>query len=210
MQPAIRLARHGFNVTEDQVTLMDRAVWELGRPNFFVEDPAWAIDFAPNGRRVKVNETMTRKRYADTLDKIAEEGADAFYRGEIAESIIAALQKDNGIMTLRDLEDYAVELRKPVETSYRDFRLVSCSAPSSGVVVLAAMKTAEGYSDFGHPNAVNISTHRLSEAMRFGYAKVSNSESSLEEQWTDRQHSSEQALAIPIIQKIWTLTKAPC
>ena len=173
MRPAIELARNGFNVTQDQVTLMNRAVLELGRPDFFVEDPVWAVDFAPNGTRVKINDTMTRRRYADTLTKIAEGGADAFYRGEIAQSLVAALQRDDGIMTLQDLEDYAIELRKPVEINYRDFRLVSCSAPSSGVVVLAAMKTVEGYPNFGDQDAMNLSTHRLGEAMRFGFAEVS-------------------------------------
>lgn len=46
--------------------------------SFLVEDPSWAIDFAPNGHRVKLGETITRKRYADTLEAIATQGPDVF------------------------------------------------------------------------------------------------------------------------------------
>lgn len=65
MAPAIHLARHGFKVTQDLVNQMKSAT--KGEANFLVEDPNWAIDFAPNGTLVQLGDTMTRKRYADTL-----------------------------------------------------------------------------------------------------------------------------------------------
>lgn len=65
MAPAIQLARYGFKVTEDTVSYIKAGI--AGLPNFLVEDPNWAIDFAPNGTLVKLGDTMTRKRYADTL-----------------------------------------------------------------------------------------------------------------------------------------------
>ena len=75
-------------------------------------------------------------------------------------------------MTLQDLESYTVGIGKPAHISYRDFLLTSCSAPASGVVALAAMKIVEGYSHLGLASAINISTHRLDEAMRFAYGEV--------------------------------------
>ncbi len=65
MAPAIQLARYGFKVTEDTVSYIKAGIARF--PNFLVEDPNWAIDFAPRGTLVKLNDTMTRKRYADTL-----------------------------------------------------------------------------------------------------------------------------------------------
>ena len=170
MQPAISLARNGFLVTQDLVNQEMSAI--EGGPNFLVEDPSFAIDFAPNGSLLGLNETITRKRYADTLEAIAERGPDAFYTGPIANATIRALQAANGTMTLDDLKNYTVAIRKPAQISYRDYKLTSCSAPSSGTVALSVMKTVEGYSDFGELSAINISTHRLDEAIRFAYGEV--------------------------------------
>lgn len=139
--------------------------------NFLVDDPSWAIDFAPEGRRVRLGETMTRKRYAATLESIAQRGADAFYKGPIANATIAALRRANGTMTLDDLRNYTVALRKPVHINYRGSKLTSTNAPSSGVVALSALNTVSGYEDFGLPAHLNLSTHRLDEAIKFAYGQ---------------------------------------
>lgn len=170
MAPAIKVARYGFPVTADLVRYMASATAGY---DFLTYDPTWAIDFAPNGTRVKLNDTITRKRYADTLETIATYGADAFYTGAIANATITALQKANGTMTLQDLKNYTVAVRKPAQIEYRGFKLTSCSAPSSGVVALSVMKIVEGYGDFGEASLLNLSTHRLDEAIRFGYGMVS-------------------------------------
>ena len=171
MQPAIKVARNGFIVTQDLVNYEESAT--QGTTNFLVEDPSFAIDFAPNGTLLGLNEHITRKRYADTLETIAKDGADAFYTGSIANATIEALQASNGTMTLEDLKNYRVAIRRPAQINYRDFKLTACSAPSSGTVALSVMKTVEGYEDFGEASALNISTHRLDEAIRFGYGTVS-------------------------------------
>ena len=171
MRPAIKVARYGFTVTQDLVNQEKSAI--AGGPNFLVEDPSFAIDFAPNGTLLGLNETITRKRYADTLEAIAERGPDAFYTGPIANATINALQAANGTMTLEDLKNYTVAIRKPAQISYRNYKLTSCSAPSSGTVALSVMKTIEGYTDFGQPSAINLTTHRLDEAIRFAYGEVS-------------------------------------
>ncbi|KAI0011903.1 gamma-glutamyltranspeptidase [Xylariaceae sp. FL0662B] len=168
--PAIKVARHGFRVTEDLVKYMN----SVSPNNFLTEDPTWAIDFAPKGYLVKLNETITRKRYADTLEVIATQGPDAFYTGAIANATITALAARNGTMTLDDLKNYTVATRNPSEIRYRDYKLTSCSAPSSGVVALSTLKIADGYEGFGDPAAVNLTTHRLDEAIRFAYGQRAN------------------------------------
>ena len=169
LQPAIRVARYGFPVTEDLVRMMDASTED---DDFLTDDPSWAVDFAPNGTRLGLGDTITRKRYADTLETIAENGVDAFYMGAMAETMVATLAAANGTMTVEDLRNYTVKVRRPMNIRYRGYNITSTGAPSSGAVVLAALKTLEGYEDFG-PEKLNLSTHRLDEAMRFAYGEVS-------------------------------------
>jgi gamma-glutamyltranspeptidase / glutathione hydrolase len=172
MEPAIKVARYGFKVTKDLVNYMNQAQSMAQDPNFLTDDPSWAIDFAPSGTRVKLNDTLTRRRYADTLEAIAKHGPDAFYTGPIANATIQALKRAGGTMTLDDLKNYTVAIRKPASITYRGYKLTSCSAPSSGEVVLSIMKTIEGYDSMGDPSAINLTTHRLDEAIRWGYGEV--------------------------------------
>ncbi|XMA18386.1 hypothetical protein WAI453_011177 [Rhynchosporium graminicola] len=161
--PAVKVARYGFPVTADLVRYMDTET-------FMVTDKAWAIDFAPNGTRLGVGDTMTRKRYADTLETIANEGPDAYYHGHIAETTIKALQASNGTMTLSDLANYTTKLRPTVNIKYRGFKIHTGSAPSSGAVVASILKIIEGY-DMSTPSKLNESVHYLDEAMRFAFGQ---------------------------------------
>ncbi|KAL7931351.1 gamma-glutamyltranspeptidase [Trichoderma chlorosporum] len=167
IKPSIDVARNGFEVTADLIT----AFQEVSPNNFLTEDPAWAIDFAPQGRLVRLGETMTRKRYADTLEAIANHGADAFYNGPIANATIRALKAAGGIMTLEDLKNYTVAIREPVHINYRGYKLTSTSAPSSGAVALSALNAVSGYEEFGDLSHINLTTHRLDEAIRFAYGQ---------------------------------------
>ncbi|KAH6669494.1 gamma-glutamyltranspeptidase [Halenospora varia] len=168
LQPAIKVARYGFNVTEDLVRYMASAT--AGTYDYLTYDETWALDFAPNGTRLGLGDVMTRKRYANTLESIAEKGPAAFYTGAIANATIVALQKSNGTMALSDLANYTVAIRTPSNITYRGFKIHSGSAPSSGAVVLSTLKIVEGY-DMRTPSALNLSTHYLDEGIRFAYGQ---------------------------------------
>lgn len=166
--PAIHVARNGFEVSEDLVRYMD----STSPNNFLVEDPAWAVDFAPTGKRVALGEIMTRKRFADTLEAIAQHGADAFYMGSIANATVQALKRANGTMTLDDLKNYTIAIREPLNITYRGHKLTSTNAPSSGPVALSALNILSGYDDLYTSHAtLNLSTHRLDQAMKFAYGQ---------------------------------------
>ncbi|KAF2971460.1 hypothetical protein GQX73_g2046 [Xylaria multiplex] len=167
VEPAALVARDGFTVTEDTIRYMEAGVKVAGW-NFLVEDPSWAQDFAPNGSLVKLGETMYRKRYAETLQRIANEGADVFYTGDIAEATIDTIQKHNGTMTLEDLADYKAITRQPMNITYRGYKIYSAGSPTSGAVSLSALKTMESY-DRADTADVNLTLHRFDEAMRFAY-----------------------------------------
>ncbi|KAK6358141.1 hypothetical protein TWF730_007495 [Orbilia blumenaviensis] len=167
--PAVNLARNGFRVTEDLVRYIG-LIQDINPINFLVEDPAWAIDFAPNGKIVTLGQTMTRKRYANTLETIANEGADAFYRGPLADAMIREIKAKGGAMTHADLQVFRLAHRNPSHITYRGHKIWSTSAPSSGAVTQSVLKILEGYQDISNPAMRNQSTHLLVEAMRFGYA----------------------------------------
>lgn len=114
---------------------------------------------------------MTRKRYAATLEAIAEQGADAFYKGPIAEAMIAAVQAANGSMTLDDLDNYTISHGDPIRMKYGNYTLTTVGAPSSGAVALSALNILSGYPDFGDPEKTLVNTHRLVEAMKFAYGQ---------------------------------------
>ncbi|KAK3315100.1 gamma-glutamyltranspeptidase [Apodospora peruviana] len=163
--PSVRIARNGFEVTEDLVRYMKAASQTSA---FLTKDSIWAEDFAPNGTLVKLGDVITRKRFADSLEKIANKGADEFYEGELANSMIDYIQSLNGTMTLDDLKNYTVKIKQPLSISYRDYRLFTTSAPSSGAVMLSILKTMEQYPSADLQN-VNLTTHRFVEAMKFAY-----------------------------------------
>ncbi|GLA89218.1 hypothetical protein AtubIFM56815_003690 [Aspergillus tubingensis] len=172
VQPAIQTAREGWSVGHDLVRYMKAAVGD--DEDFLSQDPTWALDFAPNGTRLGLGDTITRKRYAATLETIANEGPDAFYSGSIAKTMIDAVQKANGTMTLEDLANYTVAIRNISEIDYRGYRITSTPAPSSGIVALNVLKVLGTYDNLFSPDTLNLSTHRLDEAIRFGYGLRTN------------------------------------
>lgn len=164
VEPAAKVARDGYPVTEDLVRYMAAGVQYAGY-NFLVEDDSWAQDFAPKGRVLEFGETMTRKRYADTLLEVADKGADVFYEGDIAEEMIDIIQASNGSMTLQDLAEYKALFREPLKITYKDnYHLYTSGVPSSGAVLLNTLKIIEGYDDDAD---ANTTIHRFNEAMRF-------------------------------------------
>lgn len=165
--PSVKLARYGFEVTSDLVRYMASATTSY---DFLTYDETWALDFAPNGTRLGLGDVMTRKRYANTLESIGEQGPDAYYKGAIANATVTALQKSNGTMSLTDLANYTVQIRPTSNINYRGFKIHTGSAPSSGAVVCSVLKIVEGY-DMSTPSALNLSTHYLDEGMRFAYGQ---------------------------------------
>ncbi|TKA43063.1 hypothetical protein B0A54_06011 [Friedmanniomyces endolithicus] len=169
VMPAVQVARNGFPVTADLVRYEANAV--AGIDNFLVSNPTWAIDFAPNGTLLGLGDVITRKRYADTLETIAKRGVEAFYSGPLAETFINTVQSKGGIMTLEDLKNYTVAIRPPSAINYRDYKITSGSAPSSGTVLASVMKIIEGYPTIGEAATLHLSTHLFDEAIRFAYGQ---------------------------------------
>ena len=168
LQPAINFALQGFEISQDFAIAMNES---SERSDFLTTDPAWAIDFAPEGRRLQQGEIMTRKRYGKMLQAVAESGPDAFYHGSIAEATIRAVRANNGILDHTDLQMYDIVSRTPITIDYGGYHLYSTGLPASGAVTLGILGILDGYDDADVGDA-SLRIHHIDEAMRFGYGKV--------------------------------------
>ncbi|THV00494.1 gamma-glutamyltranspeptidase [Dendrothele bispora CBS 962.96] len=170
-EPAIGVARDGFVVNVDLAGQLDAELYP-----FLLSDPLWAEVYAPNGTLLEAGDICYRKRYAETLQKLADNGADAFYTGDIADNIVNAAAARGGIISHEDLEGYEVVIRTPNNITYRNSRIFSTVAPSSGSVVLSVLKIFEGYpGNATDPDPeFNVTLHRLIQATKFGYGQRTN------------------------------------
>ncbi len=99
--------------------------------------PASVAAFFRNGRPLAEGDTLRQPDLARTLELIADSGADVFYRGSIADRIVAEMQRDGGIITRADLAGYQAKWREPLETTYRGWHVIGMPPPSSGGVTVA-------------------------------------------------------------------------
>lgn len=146
MAPAIAAAKDGLVVNNWQARLLS-----LLRP-ILLFTPASAALFAPAGDLLKEGERIQSDEMAGLLDAIAHEGADAFYRGEVARKIEAEVSGRGGILTAADLANYAVIEREPLEVDYRGRQVFTNPAPSLGGTLIAlglALLEGEGQSALG-------------------------------------------------------------
>ncbi len=166
LAPAIRLAEEGFEIPRGLAYALSRNALR------FAKDPYSAAYFLhPDGRAYLPGERLTQPDLARTLRAIAENGRDGFYKGWVANAIVAEMATGNGLITHEDLEGYRVVEREPVHGTYRGYEIFSMPPPSSGGAHLVQMlNILEGYdlAAAGHNSADYI--HRLAEAMRRAYA----------------------------------------
>ncbi|KAF4443235.1 gamma-glutamyltransferase [Fusarium acutatum] len=165
LQGAIKVAQDGFIVNADMARFIEKTIRD--HHNFFVKDPSWAEDFTRNGQLIPEGETMTRRRYARTLQAIAEHGADAFYTGAFAESMVKTIQETNGTITLDDYKNYDVISREVLHTEYKGYDVYGISSPAGGAVSLNILNTMNGYTHQDEDR--NTTLHIYIEAMKFAY-----------------------------------------
>jgi gamma-glutamyltranspeptidase/glutathione hydrolase len=163
--PAIRLAREGFPVEDDNADSLARAAERLGRW------PSTTKIFFRDSAVLQSGDALVQTDLAATLETIARDGPRAFYTGAIADRISAAVRDAGGRMTAADLESYRPVLRRPVRGSYRGYEIVSMPPPSSGGVHLVQMlNILEGY-DLGALGAGSADAlHLMIETMKRAYA----------------------------------------
>jgi gamma-glutamyltranspeptidase/glutathione hydrolase len=130
VEPAVRLAREGFEVTSAQAYLQG-ILDPLLR-----HSPEGDAMYGVEGRSARAGERLAFPELAATLERLAEEGASVLYTGDCARAIVGHVQAGGGALQLDDLAAYRVIRRRPVVVSYRGHEFRSNPPPSSGGVLL--------------------------------------------------------------------------
>lgn len=162
LAPAIKLAREGFPVYarmargyQQRRAVMDRY-------------PGSRALFSPNGKPIAEGDLFRQPDLAATLELLAEQGFDGFYRGRVARQLVAAVNAEGGQWTSEELAGYSVKEREPIHFRYHDWNIVTAPPVSSGGIALAQMlQILEPYDLKAMPEAQRV--HLVVESMRRAY-----------------------------------------
>ena len=157
VEPAVRLAAEGFVIDESFTRGLQGA---QGFMTLF----EGARLFYPGGAPLAPGTRLVQPELAWTLRQIAERGPDGFYRGPVADSLVAEMRRGGGIITHADLAQYRPVWREPVRGTYRGYSFLSMPPASSGGVTMAEtlniLETWNAPAPFGSTQWA----HRLAEA----------------------------------------------
>ncbi len=158
MAPAIKLARDGFVLTEEEAA-------ELKDPDL-AKFPDSRRIFQRDGNYYKAGEIFRQPELAFTLLRISI-NPDDFYHGKLADELVADLKKGGAILGKEDLAHYEVKERKPVIGTFHEYTIISAPPPSSGgLVLISALNILEGYNLKRLGDRSVDSIHLITEAMR--------------------------------------------
>jgi gamma-glutamyltranspeptidase / glutathione hydrolase len=139
MAPAIRYAEQGFVVGEPfarSLASNARLIGQFGGARVFL----------PDGKPLAVGTRLVQPDLAQTLHRIAEQGAPGFYTGKTAQLIADEMHRDGGIITTEDLGQYKPVWREPVKSTYRGYTLLTMPPSSSGgITVTETLNILEGF-----------------------------------------------------------------
>lgn len=157
LAPAIRYAREGFPVTE-----LIAFLWEKG-VNLFADEkkfPNVRETYTINGHAPRKGEIFKNPRLANTLEKIANEGRDGFYKGEVAKKIDGFFKRMGGFLSEKDLADHTSTWIEPVSTNYRGYDVWELPPNGQGIAALQMLNILEGYDfkkiPFGSPEHIHL------------------------------------------------------
>ncbi|MBW7904747.1 MAG: gamma-glutamyltransferase [Phycisphaerae bacterium] len=138
LAPAIRYAREGFPVTQ-----LIAYYWQRSEP--LKRYPGFADTFLPGGRAPREGEIFRNPGLADTLEKLAAEGRDAFYAGEIARRMDAFCRENGCFLRMEDFEQHTSTWLEPVSTSYRGYDVWELPPNGQGIAALQILSILEGF-----------------------------------------------------------------
>ncbi|MUV39038.1 Gamma-glutamyltransferase [Lentibacillus sp. JNUCC-1] len=167
LQPAINYAREGFALTPVLGKYWERAYHIFKEHTSGEAFTHWFETFAKNGPP-KIGDMWASEDLARTLERIGDTGAEAFYRGELADQIDAFSKKHGGFLSRDDLAKYRAEWVDPISVNYRGYDVWELPPNSQGLVALMALNILEGF-EFGEKETV-ATYHKQMEAMKLAFA----------------------------------------
>ena len=167
LAPAIKLARDGIIVNDALAD--DLATY--GKENLINHANSRAIFYKADGKPYQKGDRLVQKNLARSLQLIAQQGADAFYTGRIADEIAGEMAQHGGLIGKADLAAYRAVERKPVSGTYRGYEVFSMPPPSSGGIhIVQILNILENFDlakwGFGSADAMQV----MAEAEKYAYA----------------------------------------
>ena len=132
--------------------------------------PDSAATYLPGGRAPEIGEIFKNPNLAASYRKIAEQGRDAFYRGDIAKTIVEFSEQNGGFFSMQDFEDHTSEWVEPVSTNYRGYDIWELPPNGQGIAALQILNLLEPYDikSLGH-NSPEFA-HLFVEAKKLAFA----------------------------------------
>lgn len=164
IDPAIRLAAKGFQLTQDEATRLNNG------KAVFLQHNSPEIAFINPGEW-KQGDRLIQTDLAWTLKQIKAHGREGFYAGQVAQKIIEEMKQGKGLISLEDLNNYHSKWRNPIVSNYKEYKIISMPPPSSGGIALVQMlKMIEPYpvKDWGYRDPRTV--HLMTEIERRVYA----------------------------------------
>ena len=163
LAPAIEYAREGFPVTE-----VIAAAWSAGAQNLR-EWPGFAEVYLPGGRAPAKGEIFRNPLLANTLEAIARDGRDVFYKGHIARAIDAYMSRVGGFLSYDDLAAHTSEWVDPVSTTYRGYTVWELPPNGQGIAALQMLNILEAYDIAAMGFGTAEYLHLLTEAKKLAF-----------------------------------------
>ncbi|MCR9277297.1 MAG: gamma-glutamyltransferase [Pseudomonadaceae bacterium] len=166
VEPARRLAADGIVVSAD----LEFAL-AAGQTVFQRYPSSAAVYLKPDGKPYQLGDIWRQADLADSLELIASNGAETFYRGELASRIVDGLSAAGGLLTLADLAQYEAREREPLAMNYRNYQVLAQPPVSGGgLTLLQMLAVLERFDLADKPQGSARSLHLLAEIMKWGTA----------------------------------------
>ncbi|HSV85572.1 MAG TPA: gamma-glutamyltransferase family protein [Levilinea sp.] len=164
LAPAIRLAEEGFPVAP-----VTAALWQRAAENLLTRTKN-GHELTIGGRGPRPGELFRNPGLARTLGALSEGGKEAYYRGSIAQAIVAVVRSVGGCLSVDDLAGHASTWDEPISVTYRDLRVWECPPNGQGLVALLALNILEGF-DLAVTQPLSAQRlHLVIEALRLAFA----------------------------------------
>ncbi|WP_289029825.1 gamma-glutamyltransferase [uncultured Paraglaciecola sp.] len=163
LSPSIEYAKNGFPVSELIAHYMQSSVPKLAK------FPGFKETYMPNGKAPVKGQIFTNKDLAVTYEKIATGGRDAFYKGDIAQSIAAYMEKQGGFLSYEDLASHTSDWVEPVSANYKGYDVWELPPNGQGIAALQILNILENYDiqDMGYGSEQYI--HTFVEAKKLAF-----------------------------------------
>ena len=163
MKPVIEQAENGVSVTSDLNYVIEVT------PQLRTDKESYSI-FFDNDEPLKEFSVMKRPDLANTFKEISKNGIKGFYEGVIADKIVSAMEKNNGLITHEDLKNYKSFFRMPIAINYKGHKVYTAAPPSGGgITLLTALGILNNIDIKKYKNDSTKTYHFLAEALRRGH-----------------------------------------